>query len=102
MLFFLARAFTNRKEILEYAQALGKTYSISDYPAYGGFPKVIGFADKESIIQYLNDLNQTIVVNDILNRYKIGKPELFKRLTNYVLVSNARIFRVPAIRKITG
>lgn len=86
------------KEICEYAQALGKTYSISDYLAYGGFPKVIEFADRESIIQYLNDLNQTIVVNDILNRYKIGKPELFKRLTNYVLVSNARIFSANSVQ----
>ena len=86
------------KEICEYAQELGKTCSIPDYLAYGGFPKVIEFPDRESIIQYLNDLNQTIVVNDILNRYKIGKPELFKRLTNYILVSNARIFSANSVQ----
>ena len=86
------------KEICEYARELGKTYSIPDYLAYGGFPKVIEFPDRESIIQYLNDLNQTIVINDILNRYKIGKPELFKRLTNYVLVSNARIFSANSVQ----
>ena len=86
------------KEICEYAQELGKTYLISDYLVYGGFPKVIEFPDRESVIQYLNDLNQTIVVNDILNRYKIGKPELFKRLTNYVLISNARIFSANSVQ----
>lgn len=86
------------KEICEYARELGKTCSIPDYLAYGGFPKVIEFPDRESVIQYLNDLNQTIVVNDILNRYKIGKPELFKRLTNYILVSNARIFSANSVQ----
>ena len=86
------------KEICEYARELGKTYSIPDYLAYGGFPKVIELPDRESVIQYLNDLNQTIVVNDILNRYRIGKSELFKRLTNYILVSNARIFSANSVQ----
>ena len=87
------------KEICEYAHELDKSYSVSDYLAYGGFPKVIEFPDRDSVIQYLNDLNQTIVVNDILNRYKIRKTELFKRLTNYVLISNARIFSASSVQR---
>ena len=86
------------KEITEYAAQLGKTYSISDYLVYGGFPKVIEMPSKESIIQYLNDLNQTIIINDIMNRYRIRKTELFKRLVNYVLISNARIFSANSIQ----
>ncbi|MBP5170200.1 MAG: ATP-binding protein [Oscillospiraceae bacterium] len=86
------------KEINEYAQSLGKQYSISDYLTYGGFPKVIEQPDKASVIQYLNDLNQTIVINDIQNRYKIRKTELFRRLVNYVLISNARIFSANSIQ----
>ena len=94
---FCVRPFVY-KEIYEYSQELGKTYSISDYLAYGGFPKVIEFSDRNSIVQYLNDLNQTIIINDIMNRYKIRKTELFKRLTNYVLVSNARIFSASSVQ----
>ena len=78
---FCVRPFVY-KEICEYSQELGKTYSIPDYLAYGGFPKVIELPEKNSIVQYLNDLNQTIIINDIMNRYKIRKTELFKRLTN--------------------
>lgn len=55
--------------------------------------------DDASIIQYLNDLNQTIIVNDIMNRYSIRKTDLFKRLTNYVLLSNARIFSANSVLK---
>lgn len=86
------------KEITEYAHELGKQYSISDYLTYGGFPKVIEQPDRMSMVQYLNDLNQTIVMNDIQNRYKIRKTELFKRLVNYVLISNARIFSASSIQ----
>lgn len=86
------------KEIAEYAAQLGKSYPISDYLVYGGFPKVIELPDKESVTQYLNDLNQTIIINDIMNRYRIKKTELFKRLVNYVLISNSRIFSANSVQ----
>ena len=86
------------KEIAEYATQLGKSYPISGYLVYGGFPKVIELPDKESVTQYLNDLNQTIIINDIMNRYRIKKTELFKRLVNYVLISNSRIFSANSVQ----
>lgn len=80
------------KEIQEYAAELGKEVSINDYLIYGGFPKRFEFPDNESMLRYLNDLDQTIVINDIINRYKIRKEEIFTKLVDFVLVSNARIF----------
>lgn len=94
---FCVRPFVY-KEIIDYANQLGKNYSIADYLVYGGFPKVIEFPDKDSIEQYLNDLNQTIIINNIMNRYRIRKTELFKRLGNYVLLSNARIFSANSVQ----
>jgi len=80
------------KEIQEYAAELGKEVSINDYLIYGGFPKRFEFPDNESMLRYLNDLDQTIVLNDIINRYKIRKEEIFTKLVDFVLISNARIF----------
>ena len=94
---FCVRPFVY-KEIQEYTRQLGKTYSVSDYLVYGGFPKTLELPNKEAVVVYLNDLNQTIVNNDIINRYKIRKTELFKRLVNYVLISNARVFSANSIR----
>ena len=54
---------------------------------------------QSSVVQYLNDLNQTIIINDIINRYRIRKPELFKRLANFVLISNARIFSANSVQR---
>ena len=86
------------KEIQEYVQQLGKTYSVSEYLVYGGFPKTLELPDKEAVMVYLNDLNQTIVINDIMNRYRIRKTDLFKRLVNYILISNARVFSANSIQ----
>ena len=86
-------------EIMEYSKELGQKFSINDYLIYGGFPKILEFNDKDAIIRYLNDLNDTIVMNDIMNRYNIRKPQLFRRLVDYVLISNARIFSVNSIHR---
>jgi len=88
---FLIKPFVY-KEIAEYAKELNKKITINNYLIYGGFPKRIEFNDEEAMIQYLNDLDQTIVINDIINRYKIRKDNIFKKVANFVLISNSRIF----------
>lgn len=85
------------KEIKEYLTQLGKTVSITDYLIYGGFPKRFEFNSEAATRNYLNDLDQTIVINDIINRYKIRKQELFTKLANYVLISNSRILSAKSI-----
>lgn len=88
---FIIRPFVY-KEILEWSKEIGRDVSVNDYLIYGGFPKRFEFAEKEAMIRYLNDLDETIVINDIINRYKIRKEEVFKKFVNFVLISNARIF----------
>ena len=87
------------KEILEYTKELGKECSITDYLVWGGFPKRFEFDTEEAKIRYLNDLDDTIIINDLMNRYKINKENLFKSLVNYVLRSNSRIFSAKSIHK---
>lgn len=85
------------KEIIEYSKELGIEPTIMDYLVYGGFPNRFEFKTKEAQIKYLNDLDDTIVINDLIARYKIKKDELFKRLVNFVLKSNSRIFSAKSI-----
>lgn len=85
------------KEICEYCRQLGKKPSISDYLVWGGFPKRFEFETLEAQMQYLNDLDNTIVANDIINRYKIRKTDLFRHLANFVLQSNSRIYSAKSI-----
>lgn len=86
------------KEILEYCKQLGKDCSVTDYLIWGGFPKRFEFNTPEAQITYLNDLDDTIVLNDLINRYKVRKVELFKSIVNYVLRSNGRIYSANSIK----
>ena len=87
------------KEIAAYAKELGEEAPISEYLIYGGFPKRLEFREKEAMLRYLEDLHQTIVLNDIMNRYQIRKVEVFRRLVEYIMVSNGRIFSANSISK---
>ena len=85
------------KELFAYAEELGKTVSVADYLIWGGFPKRLEFATVAEQKRYINDLDETIVVNDIINRYKIRKSAEFKRMANFILISNARIYSAKSI-----
>lgn len=86
------------KELTMYAKELGKEVSISDYLVWGGFPKRLEFDSLESQRRYLGELDSTIVINDLIRRYKIRKESLFRSIVNFVLRSNSRIFSARSIR----
>ena len=93
---FRIRPFVYR-EAREYAEQLGRRFEISDYLIWGGFPAALEQPDEASRKRYLNDLNNTIIYNDLENRYKIRKRDIFERVVDFVLISNARIFSAKSI-----
>ena len=87
------------KEIIAYGKQLGKEISIIDYIIWGGFPKRLEYSSESGQRIYLNELNETIILNDIINRYKIRKTEIFKRLANFIFLSNGRIISARSVEK---
>lgn len=85
------------KEIVEYCKELKKEASVTDYLVWGGFPKRFEFDSADAQSRYFSDLDDTIVINDLIRRYKIRKESLFKSLVNYVLRSNSRIVSANSI-----
>ena len=85
------------KEILEYTKELGKECSITDYLVWGGFPKRFECNIDDARLRYIKDLDNTIVINDLINRYKIKRENLFKSIVNYILRSNSRIISAKSI-----
>ena len=85
------------KEARKYADELHEEYTINDYLIWGGFPEALRYHDLDDKKRYLNDLNDTIVYNDLENRYKIRKKDVFERMTDFVLISNARVFSAKSI-----
>ncbi len=85
------------REAKEYASQLGTKFEITDYLIWGGFPAALEQPGDEARKRYLNDLNDTIVYNDLENRYNIRKKEIFERIVDFILISNARIISAKSI-----
>ena len=93
---FRIRPFVYR-EARQFADQLGRHFEITDYLIWGGFPAALEQPDEDARKRYLNDLNNTIIYNDLENRYKIRKRDIFERVVDFVLISNARIFSAKSI-----
>ncbi len=76
---FRVRSFVY-KEILEYGKKLGKEFSVTDYLVWGGFPKRFEFNSPEAQHRYLEDLDDMIIINDLVHRYKIRKKACLRAL----------------------
>ncbi len=86
-------------EIKEYMDQLGRESSVTDYLIWGGFPGRLAINSLEAQKDYLYDLKNTIVYNDLIKRYNIRKTVIFKKIVNFILMSNARIISARSIYK---
>ena len=93
---FRVKPFVYR-EAKEYADQLGRDFTISNYLIWGGFPAALEQQDESAMKRYLNDLNNTIIYNDLEQRYSIRNKDIFEKITDYILVSNARVFSAKSI-----
>lgn len=88
------------KEIMEYVKEYGiDEVTITNYLIWGGFPGRLLLRSEESTKNYLNDLQNTIVINDLINRYKIKKIVPFKKIVQFILSDNARKYSARSIHK---
>lgn len=86
-------------EMEEYLSQLGRTADINDYLIWGGFPGRFEYESFDANKNYLADLENTIVYNDLIRRYKIRKEVPFKKIVNFILMSNSRIISARSIQK---
>lgn len=78
------------KELKEYANELGKDFGLDEYLSLGGFAKIPEFQSNESIKAYLKDLDSTVIINDLIASI-ISKNRAFKKIVDFVMLSNARV-----------
>ena len=87
------------KEAKEYMDSIGRSFDVSEYLIWGGFPAALAQENPEARRRYLDDLNNTIIYNDLENRYDIRKKDIFEHVTDFLLLSNSRIFSASSIAK---
>lgn len=88
------------KEIVQYAKELNIDVSPMNYLVWGGFPGRFQNIAEEGTRFYLSDLENTIIINDLIGRYRIQKGIVFKNIVNYILKSNSRIYSIRSIHRL--
>jgi predicted AAA+ superfamily ATPase len=91
------------KEILQlYNEEKTETYNekelFQDYINYGGMP-VIFEMNQNYKLKYLEDLLNSILYKDIMNRYKINNPDLLDRLLRFIIKNVGHTFSANSISK---
>ncbi len=87
----------NFKEVCEYKNLLDKNkYELKeifdDYLIWGGIPQRLAMIAEEQTRTYLLDVYNSIVVKDIVKRFKIKDIDLFNRILTYVVTTPSQIF----------
>ena len=63
-----------------------------EYLLWGGMPQRFIFKDKEQIRIYLTDVYNSIVIKDIVERFKVKDLDLFNRILEYVVTTPTQTF----------
>jgi len=86
-----------------YAKELGRDISdealFNEYMEFGGLPQCLSLPEKQSKETYLEDIFNTIVINDIVERSKISDIDLLKRLIVFLLDNIGNPFSANSICK---
>lgn len=70
-----------------------------DYMNWGGMPQRFIFNSEEQIRTYLTDVYNSIVVKDIVERFKVKDIDLFNRILEYILTTPAQTFSAESLAK---
>ncbi len=71
--------------------------AFEDYMKWGGMPQRFYFENELEIKNYLMDLYDSIVVKDIISRYKVKDVELLNKILEYLMSTPAQQFSVTNI-----
>lgn len=91
--------FRIRPFVYKEIQEIDSATSVTDYLIWGGFPGRFQTSNSDAQREYLQDIENTIVYNDLIKRYKIRKEVDFKKIVNFILMSNSRIISARNIQR---
>lgn len=92
------------QEVCEYKNILDKNkYELKpyfdEYMLWGGMPQRFVLTDEEQVKTYLSDVYDSIVVKDIVERFKITNLDLFNRIIEYIVTAPSQTFSAESLSK---
>ena len=86
-------------EFLEYTELRDSASSITEYMTYGGFPLALMVRDsKESETAVLEGIYNTVVLKDIVQRYKIRNQQMLEKISQFLMRNIGSPISVKSIR----
>lgn len=78
------------KEYMEYHELADSYQAFSEYRKDGGMAGTYVYKDENARIKYLNDVFETLIIRDIVQKYKIRNTPLLEKITDFLMdnVSN--------------
>lgn len=91
-------------EICTFKDSLNKSkYELQpifeDFVYWGGMPQRFVFEGEEQVRTYLTDVYNSIVVKDIVERFKVKDLDLFNRIIEYILTTPGQTFSAENLSK---
>lgn len=79
------------QEFMDYYGLYDSYEAYSDYRQIGGMPGAYLYAEKNSRASYINDVFETLVIRDIVQKFKIRNTPLLEKIADYLMdnISNA-------------
>lgn len=91
---FRIQPFTYRKvkQLLEGNEIAVNENTFYDFMKWGGMPQRLWFTQEREIRTYLSDLYNSIVLKDIVTRFKVKDPDFLECLIDYMMDNSSRLF----------
>lgn len=70
-----------------------------EYMTWGGMPQRFILSDEEQTKTYLSDIYDSIVIKDIIERFKINDIDLFNRIVEYIVTTPSETFSAERLAK---
>ena len=93
---FRIQPFTYR-EVKQLSEENGRDVgeeTFYEFMKWGGMPQRLWFTQEREIRTYLSDLYESILMKDIVTRFKVKDNDLLKHLTDYLMDNSSRLFSV--------
>ena len=73
--------------------------AFDDYIIWGGMPQRFSLKDELQVKTYLSDVYNSIVIKDIIERFKIKDIDLFNKILTFIMTTPSQIFSAESLTK---
>ena len=79
------------REFMEYHNLSDAYEAFTEYRKFGGMSGSYVYSDEKSRMSYLNNVFETLVLRDIVQKYKIRNAPLLEKITDYLMDNTSNI-----------